>query len=322
MKSVAVIIAFLLTLSCAKDNKVSAKQELPDLKNRVDLYCALSQPIYESLDRTIEPACDAALFTSLHGLSCGYVNPENFEWLDTGKLCRRPGCTCYDNDPAPKGERRSDSGFSKDMATGMQLYYSQFPDIPLISRIRMYGNDNKWKVCDGDNPIVITSKCIMSPKIIQRWYDIQQKWSSSNAIPRPPEEDSEEFALVQPVDFQAHLQMLSVLIEHNLYGGISDNSLAAIKAQAEREPNNLLFQAMAAKFYKGDTDRVLTLLLAKFPGDRLPTSADWCTPYLYQRDEVKADGSPNPDWAPCPGEAHTHPGTDFLLASWVLQLGN
>jgi len=52
-------------------------------------------------------------------------------------------------------------------------------------------------------------------------------------------------------------------------------------------------------------------LLAMFPHDRLPTTADWCADYLWQRDN-------NENYRPCkPRKVHF--GTDFLMAAWVLR---
>lgn len=295
-----------------KENKAEPKKEFPALMERDKLYCNLSQPVYEALDKTIEPNCDAALFTSLHGLQCRYVNPANFEYQGTGKLCRRPGCTCY---PPQKGKPSSDSGFSKDQATGMQLYYSVKPDKDLAKRVSKYLAENNFFACsEAETPADLAGKCLMSSKIVYRWAQIEKKASEAATS---ADEPGDEANLTANTEFRAHLDILGVLTENALYGGISDASLATIKEQANREPNNLLFQALNAKFVAGDEARVAELLLVKFPPDRLPTSSDWCSDYLFQRDEIRA-GELNKDWLPCDNKK-THPGTDYLLASWVLQ---
>ncbi len=49
-----------------------------------------------------------------------------------------------------------------------------------------------------------------------------------------------------------------------------------------------------------------------FPSDGLPTSANYCTDWLTQRDDDPKD------WSPCPDEAKTHSGGEFLFAAALL----
>ena len=291
----------------AKDNEKKdpdlADSIRAELVSRMSLYCDLSYPTYAA-SGTTEDNCDAALFTGLHGVACDYVEVDQFEDQTTpGKLCRRPGCTCYPG--------RSKSGFSKDMATGLQLHLSRRPNTDLVNRVISYGQDNDWVVCEAEDEATLLSRCVMSPKIVNRWFDLSDFQLVTD------EEGKSADGLGTPTDFRGHLQVVGILTECQLYNGISDFSLKALKAQAEREPNNLLYQAAKARYAGGDATAIGRALLEKFPADRLPTSSDWCTEYLYQRDE-KRNGEPNKDWLPCPEEGKTHPGTDFLLAAWTL----
>lgn len=301
------------------DNKPSTSDRIKALEDRDAKYCALSKPIYEAYENTIEPACDAALFTGLHGLKCGYVTVSQFESVtEPGKLCRRPGCTCF---PKQVGLPSSDSGFSKDMATGMQVYLSAKPDKVFAQRIQDYGISKNWTVCNAETAADVLGKCLMSSKIVYRWAEIEKK-GAAQELSGPEDEPKDDETgqgnkLTGNTDFRAHLDILSIVTEFQLYGGISDGSVKTIIDQSKREPNNLLYQAMASRFAGGNVGEVAEKLLAKFPSDRLPTSDDWCTPYLYQRDER---GGSNPDWLPCPERKETHPGTDYLFASWVLQM--
>lgn len=315
-------LIFTLLISCgwlAKPNKPSPRFDSSVLQVRDKMVCERSKPIYESQNKTIEKQCDAALFTSLHGLMCDYVDPSVFELPDTGKLCRRPGCTCWDNQDAGNGET-SDSGFSKDNAAGVQAYYSAFPDKALAVRVQDYGVKNNWTVCSAKDAVVLAGKCIMSPKIIYRWAEIEKKASriELEGYENEPEEDQSILNLAK-VDFKAHVQVVGIITEMNLYRGISNKSLQVIKDQAAREPNNLIYQAFNAKFIEKNEAEVRDMLLAKFPSDRLPTNEDWCTPYLYQRDEYLL-GVKNPDWLPCE-KKKTHTATEYLVASYILQWG-
>lgn len=305
MNMILKLLIFSLLFGCTKDNKTGERPEITELRDRKALYCELSESLYNQWEKTLDPKCDAALFTALHGLACGYVSVTQFESEDEpGKLCRRPGCSCYDN--WAEGQPGSDSGFSKDMATGLQLFLATRPNPGLAERIVEYGKAEKWVVCSADTAAAKAGKCLMSLNIIKRWGKIAE-------LPVDPSQGS---SLI-PTEFAAHLQILSALVDNQVYGGISDSSLGAIKAQAEREPNNLLFQAASSRFTgKPSPFWVAKRLIEKFPAEGLPTTDDYCTPYLYQRDEMR-DGKVNPDWLPCPGKK-THSGTDFLLAAWVI----
>lgn len=287
-----------------KDEPSVSEQVKTELQDRVNLYCLLSSTKYDE-NLTTDDSCDAALFTALHGVACDYVEVSQFESKEeAGKLCRRPDCGCYPD--------KSKSGFSKDMATGMQLFLSRKPDSDLTNRIVNYGKSKSWVVCEAVDTQTEVSRCLMSPKIVGRWFDIQSK---AEGIKLQSEQSGDAFGV--PLDYQAHLQVVGILTEGELYGAISDSSLKALKSQADREPNNLLYRAADARYLEGDTTAVAQALLKKFPADRLPTSADWCTDYLYQRDETRK-GKPNNDWLPCPEEGHTFAGTDFLIAAWTL----
>lgn len=312
-------LVFVLA-SCSyfeKDNEIEGKKDLPTLAERDALYCQLSKAKWETEGMALGE-CDAALWTSIHSLQCDYANPSIFEYKKSGRLCRRPGCTCFGEHAS--GPYKANANFSKDMATGEQLANAVNPDADMVSRVNDYGAENNWTVCKGVDVVVTISKCLMSPKIIYRWGEIDRKGKSLalKGLASQPEDDGH--LLTGKTEFEGHLEIVGILTEEVLYGGISDSSLSKVKEHADREPNNLLYQAVLAKFVNGDEEAVAEKLLAKFPADRLPGSQDWCSSYIFQRDEYR-EGEPNGDWLPCPEEGDTFAGTDYLFASWVLQAG-
>ena len=268
-------------------------------------YCEWSKPLYEKYEQTADKNCDATLFTSLHGLACDYVTVTQFESLDEpGKMCRRPGCICYDN--WNTGLPGSSSGFSKDQAAGLQLHLAYKPNKSLASRITKYGNNNFWIVCDGDSNDVIVSQCLMSKDIVERWGRL-----ANMEVTSPLFETT-----IGPA---THIDALMIISEYKLYGGISDYSLAKIINYARVEPNNLLFQALRSRFEnKPLAVEIETRAMEKWPRDRLPTVKDYCEPYLNQRPEM-INGEVNPDWLPCT-DKKTHFGTDLLMVWWVLRV--
>jgi len=306
-------LTILFTVSCGffKTEEATSKKHIPELEKLSQRYCELSKPMFEKYGQTTDPYCDAALFTSLHGMGCNYVNPFVFELEDSGRMCRRPGCSCYDPDKTKNG---ADSTFSKDMATGLQLYFSSHDDKGLADRIQMYGIENNWVVCEADSQTTKLSKCLMSSKIIYRWAEIEKKWNGKSL-------HIDGLNLTELTDFPAHLHTVGIMTEWNLYGKISGNSKQFIKDQVKRDPHNLLFQAMNAAFVTGKREEVAEMLLKRYPNDRLPTTADWCTDYPMQRD-YKRDGKINADHLPCVKKGKQpkpHAGTGLILANWVLQ---
>jgi hypothetical protein len=269
------------------------------LKQRMALYCDLSRERYEANFGNVEAPgkCDGALFTALHGLSCDYVTVAQFESKDEpGKLCRDGECRCF------YGDYGSSSGFSKDMAVGMQTYLAYRPDQALAQRVTEYGSANNWVVCDAKDEATKLGRCYMSPKIIDRWAILSGLRLQGQS----------EDALGINTGFQAHLDIVSVMVDRKLYGGASKLQKYIIKEQAKRVPQNLLFQAMHARYHAPhEAESVAQKLLKHFPADRLPTKSDYCTDYLWQRDyDAK-------DWLPCAGDEE-HSGTDFLTAAWAL----
>lgn len=306
-------LLFILALSSCnwgpwkKDNQPSPADPIPALLDRVGLFCALSEQDYS--DNLNVAECDGALFTSLHGLSCGYAGISQFQ-DPNGKLWRSPERTCF-------AEGRSASEFSKDMATGTQLYAAARPAglERFIDLVIAYAEPRDWVVCDAKDDQTRISRCLMSPKIVGRWYDLQAKYELQD-----PDREADD-GLPVLTGFQGHLQMLGILTEWLIYGGVSDISLSTIQKQASREPDNMLYQAMNARFNGGNQRIVAERLLNMFPTNRLPNNHDdWCSTYLFERDKIKkGDQSISHDWLPCPErELETHPGTDFLTAAWVL----
>lgn len=298
-------------ISCAKENQAKKPDsELPrqELLERAALYCDLSKPQYDD-DMNIGTG-DGALFTSLHGLMCDYVTITQFEdEKNPGKLCRDPACKYVP--PEHK------TGFSKDMAVGMQFNISvKGAEKAFLQRIVDYGVSKSWVVCDANNTVDLISRCVMSPKIIGRWFDLL---SGNDLTNLQSEESDDGDAWAVNTDFRAHLDIVTILTEWKMYNGISNGSLKTLKAQASRELENLLFQAAHRRFSGEPLGQVGKDLLAKFPADRLPNNHDdWCEEYLYQRDTMK-NGARNPDWLPCPSEEFEEwSGTDFLVVVWVL----
>jgi hypothetical protein len=131
---------------------------------------------------------------------------------------------------------------------------------------------------------------------------------------------------------------------------LNDLQVDALEKAAKEEPNNALYECVKARLKDGNIDRAAELLLDEsvFPARRLPSKAEQCDWYRYQRDEHKEmemvageDGcisyhnlskmpvsecglQPgqkltkkvyNPDWLPCGSAEETRVPVDFLFAA-------
>ena len=111
--------------------------------------------------------------------------------------------------------------------------------------------------------------------------------------------------------YEKHLDVIHILTASFKRGGIFSADYETLRKYAEENPRNALFQAVYRRFKDGNQQPTIDILMdeALFPSDRLPTTADRCEEYLWQRDN-------GDDWLPC-DKGKTHDGVDFLFAAWV-----
>jgi hypothetical protein len=224
----------------------------------------------------------------------------------------------------------------------------------LLSKMIKAGKDNTfsgmWNFCTKDDIKEyaisredIAGRCLMTPSIMKDTFRVYV-WLGNdcdsycknvmaigvNNVPRSE-------------GYQGHLAVLSTVRNGLVEGGINDVSLDQLKYYAEKYPNNALYVAAYNRFKDGDQSKTWQLLSNEklFPKDRASSSSEYCTDYLYQRDEVvdksvkpvekngklcvtyfhpetkkkvegcgfplKPDGTVlvrmyNDDWLPCPGD--------------------
>lgn len=118
--------------------------------------------------------------------------------------------------------------------------------------------------------------------------------------------------------FQRHLAVIGTTRNGFVEGAINDNSLKIVLQKAkDAEKRNALYHAAYNTFVGGDQTDAYAALSDEslFPKDKLPTGANYCTEYLFQRDEV-VNGVPNDDWLPCPDETTSDGrGIEFVFAA-------
>lgn len=289
-----------------------------DLDEKLEVYCEKSYELRKDVGY-YGGKCDSLLFTSLHAIACPNVSIKPF-FTPEGRPFRSPTHDCFNN-----GAKTS---VSRDMIMGFLLYAWHHKDVEQLGKLIEYARSHAWALCENDYATVEDriGRCQVTPQLKSLMYAVYQ------AIGGECDQDCKDSSVISPAAFpgtkgyQAHLATLSILIWGSVHGAIDDIHRDVLKAYAEREPRNALYNAVYSLFTDGDMGEARKSLRDEslFPGKELPTSANYCTDYLFQRDimkEKKVDGKvetyPNPDWLPCPKEGHTHSGTDFIFAAAV-----
>ena len=337
--------------------------------------------IQESLDEygfilMGESVGDSALFSCL-AYSAGAIdlNPEDLVSPD-GKPVRHPMIwkdpdKWNDQFCKPRPDKSSCTPISKDMMNGITWCVKTLADsdperaIEMGKKIVDYGRANKkaelwifctdeevskWNITDED----FAGKCVMTPQVSKDLYRVMiyAGWEC-DALCKITMTTGTNLP-VGRTGFGRHLGVIGTFRNGLVEGALNDLSVSYLKDARDDVPNNALYQAVYNTFVEGDQSKAYELLLnsAFFPDNKLPTSANYCTDYLYQRDEVRdekftadSDGciqyrdpndlanfieecdlesgkeykrrTYNDDWLPCGDEFHKGRGVDWLFAAKV-----
>lgn len=273
------------------------------LRDTAEEYKILLPTIQDADGFVYTDHCDSVLFSGLVGAAGVPVKLTAAEDPDKfGRWYRRP--TAY---PECWATGNSRSTISRDMLLGVVWWAWSNDDLLTLERLWDYGESRSWFMGDDD---VGGFHTVLNPTMIRLLAQSIYVLGG----------DNHEWARLLPydwsgdkTDFEAHLKVLQILLAGELEGGIDDDALGALAAQATRQPSNPLFQAAYHKYTDGNYDSAASLLLnpAHWPADRLPTSAEHCSYWPTERD----DGS---DWQPCPADAHTHSGGELLFILRVI----
>lgn len=300
------LICLLLILCCGKHEEPKiVSVPPPELATKVGLYCDLSKEKYERY-RYIGNECDSLLYTSLHGLVCGYVSIDQFEsTVEPGQWFRNPEKNCL-----ARGE--SDSDISKDMLLGAMIFWEVRGDANPVRRTIAYGESRNWYMNDAKDDFTANTKTLLLPTGRKLLRDIESSITLNTVYPTEEQEPVDN--PLQNVGPNAHLEVLGLLMRGKL-SGLNQFEVILLREQSRRSPRNAVFKAAYASYDDGDMTPVDAVLMNEsfFPNDRLPNNHNnQCTPYLWERDDEPSD------WSPCPDATYyQHSGTDFLLAAYI-----
>jgi hypothetical protein len=282
-------------------------------------------------------------------------------WQDRDKWVREH-CTF-----PPKEGKSSCTPVSRDMVSGLSWCLLDLAKEDtdrarkMVGKIINYGRSNSvkgiWNFCSAKDiyewNITLEDqfgRCMMSPQLMKDIYRIAIKtgWTCDEACLKTMLIGTN--APIAKSGFERHLAVTSTVRNGIVEGSINDNSLGYLKRASEEQPNNALYQAAYRMFSGGDQSKTFEILLSdRYPKDHVPDSRNYCSDYLYQRDEVKTEklvakngcieylnpnGSGdttkecglksgkhtrlvyNDDWLPCPSRGYHHgPGIEWLFAA-------
>jgi len=300
----------LLLSGCASRGESSDSPSVPhryqlpqDLLEKQAVYRALA-PSRQNANGFIETdRCDALMMTALLDVGGGPVANIHAAEEEPGKWLRRDidSGKCYPNNGAK-------SSISRDMLLGVMWYAWARRDINILQDMYSYGERNNWVMGEGD--IARTGMRTLRGTLAAVIHALGGPY-------RPGDELLTDPQLIVKDGYEAHLQVLVLLLRGEIYGRLSDHSRHVLRGLADSNPNSPIMQAAAARWVH--PDYYPRFLLASrseqyFPSGRLPTSADRCIDW--------ATHEKNPlDWAPCAEENRIHSGGDLLFALYIVELG-
>jgi hypothetical protein len=240
--------------------------------------------------------CDSLLFTSLYMAAGGEgVDLERAKGTD-GLWYRHPRRDCA-------------STISKDMYIGLFTYLWHQRGLGEVAGLIKTAEARNWVM--GDGP---AGEVIMTPNLAATLYELRYRLGGADGLGRRLYNEQAEGRNL--TGYQAHLQVLHTLLRGSLMGGVTALQLNILRSHAERQPRNVLFLAAYHRFTDGDQAEALRLWPSFCPAGHLPTTAERCDDYLWQRDEAPSD------WQACPkapAPELTYTGVDCEVAAALLE---
>lgn len=287
------LLLALCLFSCSKsDLQVPTPVVDERLQSTMGVYKAEIVQQQDSHGFIYADECDSLLFTSLAAIALDAVDIRAAR-EDNGRWHRRPAKDCY--------PEHSKSTISRDMLLGVMWYAYYHRDLELVESMWSYGSARSWIMGDG-----LRSRTLFTPALVSTLAQLIYKLGGASH-----EERKIPVLTWSPVDdFEAHLQVLHIMLRHRIYGTIEQTAEDRLKEQATRQPKNALFQ-----YAIGNVSEAIEQLNDPnlFPWDRLPTSSDRCGRWLFERDYGK-------NWLPC-SDNRIHSGGELLFLATLITKG-
>lgn len=299
-------LIFLLVSGCSILPHKRVEKKASYLEELADTYAGLQATGWTDTDQ-----CDALLFNSLRG-AAGVPLPiwEAEDKSTPGRWYRRPTYLpeCYASGGA-------NSTISRDMLLGLFWYAWSTGDRGIVGSLWEYGSSRNWFMGDGDSGglgTVLNSNMI---SLLARLCTHLGAECSGN--PGEWAKVPLTFSGV-PEGYVRHLEVLQILLLGELEGQIPGYLADRLALHATEQPENPLFAAAMVLYQVWDPAEV-DRRLSSWPGDHLPTSADWCSSWRVESEgpgPIEESGSRG--WNPCPEQTQVHSGGEILFLRRVL----
>jgi hypothetical protein len=275
------ILLLLCLTGCALFKPQEVKPIEPSLNERFttkhENYLAWSITRNSSGNTWIKDTkCDGLLFTALWAVAGGTADIELGEG-EAGRWYRSPEHDCY---PTQSG-----SSISRDMFVGLLIWVWDNKRLDILERLIAYGkaNKNKWGIwMMGDGP---ESRVGIRPNLQATIFMMTHAMGGEdNKLRHVPQAWSTDLK-----GYPVHLQALHMYLRAKVRGKMTLVDLNILIGYLNKHPNNAMLSALVHKYTDGDFTHAIKILMNTqlFPDDRLPSSKDRCTDYLWQRDELK-----------------------------------
>lgn len=278
------------------------------LQNKFDKYLTLLSTVQDRHGFIESRECDSIMFTSLLGCLPEVNNINIYAAFDksTGMWHRRPTeRPCFDCEA--KTEQGSKSTISRDMLLSIAWYAYHNKRLDISEQVIRYAMTHWGFMGCAASTKVLWGRCQIMPSLFATFCWISYKLGGP----------SRAWARWIPADvggrvddFQAHLQVLHILLRRQVSGKLTKTEEASLNYHASRQPNNPLFLHAVGR----DLEALEVLKRVDlWPADRLPRKSDRKTQWIPQRDE-------GDDWKPQIGlpDLIPHSGADFLFLYWLI----
>jgi len=309
------VLAFLLAVGCGgcgtekkkEEKKADLSELLPIIEERKAFYLAQSLQKKDGYGWDINSKCDGLLFNSLWAVAGAPINIEMAR-DSSGKWYRHASQSCYK-------EGGATSEISRDMILGLLLYIWEYKRLDIIQALIKYGEAHNWRMGEGDK-----TKTGIRVNLKATIFELQYRLGGGDSLHRawPQAWDKPvpfSLAAMKP-GYETHLQILHIYIRGLITERISVREYDLLKHYTNREPRNALYSAVFHLFTDSNMLGPVNLLLdtSLFPASHLPTNLQYCTEYLFQRDQY------SDSWRSCPIQK-SHTGIDWLFAFSVIMKG-
>ena len=275
------------------------------IKSKLDSYMDMMSTVSDGMGFIEADCCDALLFTGLVG-AVGFKVAITVARNPDGSWERREIThPCYPDGAA--------STISRDMITGLLWYFWRNNRLDLAMEMWNYGKTHSWIMGRGDPSRIYLTPGLQATlaEIIYRlggenfWIErhLPQMWSKGLQ------------------GYQAHLQILHVLLRGELNGEIDGSMLSCLNDMNTTYPDNHLCTLARARFAQQQwTSNFMASNVAAglqdqtlWPNNRLPSEFDRSSHWFFENN----DRSKGAD----PGALHT--GGDLVFcASLLLEYNN